>query len=126
MAHWMKIQANEEMSHAMKFFGFVVERGGRVTLGAIDAPPAGWDSPGALFEAVYKHECHVSSLIHALYELSGAEKDYASMSFLQKFIDEQVEEEAHSSAIAERMRAVGESKNGLYMMDHHLGKRAAG
>jgi ferritin len=126
MAHWMKVQAKEELGHAMKFFGFVVERGGRVTLAAVDAPPATWESPAALFAAVYQHECKVTALIHALYEKAAGEKDYASMSFLQKFIDEQVEEEAAASGIAERLRVMGDSKGGLYMLDHHLGERTAG
>lgn len=126
MAHWMKVQAQEELAHAMKFFGFVVERGGRVSLGAVEAPPAAWESPAAVFAAVYQHECKVSALIHSLYEKAAAEKDYASMSFLQKFIDEQVEEEAAASGIAERMRIMGDSKGGLYMLDHHLGERTAG
>jgi ferritin len=126
MASWMKVQAQEELSHAMKFFGHLTERGGTVALGAIDAPPAQWASPLAAFEDAYKHECHISSLIDKLADLAAAEKDHAFAVFMQWFVKEQVEEEATASLIVERLRMVGESKNGLLMMDHQLGHRKAG
>ena len=65
-AAWMTAQAQEEVAHAMKIYGFIIERGGRVKLAAIDGPPTEWQSPLAAFEAAYKHEQHVTSLIHAL------------------------------------------------------------
>jgi ferritin len=123
MAHWMQIQAKEEAGHALKFFKHIAERGGRVTLTAIAAPPTKWDSPQAVFEAVYKHECHVSSLINKLVELAGAEKDHASAVFLQWFVNEQVEEEANASEILHQLKMVGDSKQGLFMLDRHLAQR---
>jgi ferritin len=123
MAHWMQIQAKEEASHAMKFFKYVFERGGRVTLTSIAAPPAKWDSPKVVFEAVYKHECHVTSLINKLVEVAGAEKDYASGVFLQWFVNEQVEEEANANEILHQLKMIGDSKQGLYMLDRHLAQR---
>ena len=123
MAHWMQVQAKEEAGHAMKFFKYVFERGGRVTLTAIAAPPAEWDSPQLVFEAVYKHECHVTSLINKLVEVAGAEKDYASGVFLQWFVNEQVEEEANASEILHQLKMIGDSKQGLYMLDRHLAQR---
>jgi len=123
MAHWMQIQAKEEVGHALKFFKYVTERGGRVTLTSIAAPPAKWDSPQAVFEEVYKHECHVSSLINKLVELAEAQKDHASAVFLQWFTNEQVEEEANASEIVHQLKMVGDSKQGLFMMDRHLAQR---
>ena len=123
MAHWMQIQAREETGHALKFFKHIAERGGRVTLASIAAPPTKWDSPQALFEVVYAHECHVTSLINKLVELAGAEKDHASAVFLQWFVNEQVEEEANASEILHQLKMVGDSKQGLFMLDHHLGQR---
>jgi ferritin len=123
MAHWMQIQAKEEVGHAMKFFKHVAERGGRVTLTAVAAPPAKWDAPQAVFAEVYKHECHVSSLIDKLAELAGAEKDHASAVFLQWFINEQVEEEANASEIVHQLEMIGDSKQGLFMLDRHLAQR---
>jgi len=123
MAHWMQIQAKEETGHALKFFKYIVERGGRVTLTAVAAPPTQWDSPLAVFEQVYKHECHVSSLINKLVELAAAEKDHASEVFLQWFINEQVEEEANASEILHQLKMVGDSKQGLFLLDRHLAQR---
>jgi len=123
MAHWMQVQAKEEASHALKFFKYIADRGGRVTLAAIAAPPTKWDSPQAIFEEVYKHECHVSGLINKLVELAEAEKDHASAVFLQWFINEQVEEEANASEILHQIKTMGDSKQGLFMLDHHLAQR---
>ncbi len=123
MAHWMQVQAKEETGHALKFFKYIAERGGRVTLTAIAAPPSKWDSPQAVFEEVYKHECHVSSLINKLVELAEAEKDHASAVFLQWFINEQVEEEANASETLQQLKMVGDSKQGLFMLDRHLAQR---
>jgi ferritin len=123
MAHWMQIQAKEETGHALKFFKYIIERGGRVTLTAIASPPAQWGSPQAVFAEVYKHECHVSSLIDKLVELASAEKDHASAVFLQWFVNEQVEEEASASEILRQLEMVGDSKPALLMLDRHLAQR---
>ena len=123
MAHWMQIQAKEETGHALKFFKYIVERGGRVTLAAVAAPPTKWESPQAVFEEVYQHECHVTNLINKLVDLAGAEKDHASGVFLQWFVNEQVEEEANASEILHQLKMVGDSKQGLFMLDRHLGQR---
>ena len=123
MAHWMQVQAKEETGHALKFFKHIAERGGRVTLTAIAAPPTKWDSPRAVFEQVYEHECHVSSLINKLAELAAAEKDHASGVFLQWFINEQVEEEANAHDILHQLRMIGDSKQGLFLMDRQLAQR---
>ena len=123
MAHWMQLQAKEEVGHALKFFKHIFERGGRVTLTAIAAPPAKWESAQAAFEAAYKHECHVTSLINELVDLAGAENDHASAVFLQWFVNEQVEEEANASEIFHQLKMVGDSKQGLFMLDRHLAQR---
>ena len=82
-ANWMRTQTQEEMMHAMKIYDFVFERGGKVTLEAIDKPPFSWDSPLAAFKEVLKHEQHVTSLINDLVDLAIKEKDHASNIFLQ-------------------------------------------
>jgi len=122
-ANWMRVQAQEEMSHAMKFFGHINERGGRVTLKAIEGPQTDWDSAVAVFKHVYEHEQKVTGLINGLMDLAIAEKDHASRGFLQWFVDEQVEEEDSASAVLDRLRLIGDSGNGLFMMDRELGQR---
>jgi ferritin len=122
-ASWMRVQAQEEMVHAMKFFDHINERGGRVTLKAIDGPPTEWDSAAAAFEHVYEHEQKVTGLINGLVNLAIEEKDHASRSFLQWFVDEQVEEEDSASTVLDRLKLIGDSGNGLFMMDGELGQR---
>jgi len=123
MAGWMKAQSREEWGHAMKFYDYVLERGGAVKLDSIQAPPGEWASPLAIFEQVCEHEAKVTGLIDALYEMVLAEKDHASAVFLAEFIREQVEEEAAAAAIAARLRALGDAPAGLLMMDRALGER---
>ncbi len=121
--HWLRAQYNEEVSHAMKMFDFVLERGGQVALKAIEAPAVDFGTPLAVFEKVLAHEQHVTARINSLYELALAEKDYPSQIFLQWFITEQVEEEASASEIIESMKIAGDKGNSLVWMDKELGKR---
>jgi ferritin len=117
MSTWMRAQAAEEQTHAMKFFDFILDRGGAVTLGAVDAPPASSGSPLEVFETVLDHERTVSASIDDLYE--GA--DRATAAFLDWFVTEQVEEEATVSQIVESLRRAGESGPALLIMDRDLG-----
>jgi ferritin len=123
-AQWLRMQANEEMEHAMKFYDFIHERNGKVVLYGIDQPPSEFGTPLAIFEQVYEHEQKVTGLINSIYKLAVEENDYPSQVFLHWFIEEQVEEEANSSQILETLRLIGESTNGLFMLDHRLSKRA--
>ena len=122
-ANWMKAQAQEELVHAMKIYDYIHERGGKVTLSAIDAPPDNWETPLAVFEHVCQHEQYVTGLINDLVELAIEERDHATQIFLQWFVSEQVEEEASASAVFQKMRLAGESPGGLFMVDRELGQR---
>ena len=122
-ANWMRVQAQEELVHAMKFCGFINDRGGRVTLGAIEKPETDWAGPKAAFEEAYKHECKVTALINSLVELAVAEKDHAANSFLQWFVNEQVEEEASADLMARKLATMEKAPGGLYMLDNEAGQR---
>lgn len=122
-AHWMKKQAGEENTHAMKFYEFVLERGGEVELFDIKATKATWKTPLEVFEVVYAHELKVTALINDLLKLARQENDSATESMLQWFIDEQVEEEANAKLIVEKLKLIKDSANGLFMLDHELGER---
>ena len=121
--NWMRIQAQEELTHAMKFYDFVYERGGRVVLAAVDAPPKEWDSPLAAFEGAYEHECKVSAMINDLVNIAIEEKDHATNNFLQWFVSEQVEEEASADAVVQKLKLIGDHGNGIFMLDRELGQR---
>lgn len=122
-ASWLKIQSKEENGHAMKFFDFLIERGGKVELTEIEAPKKEWKSHLAAFQEVYAHELKVTGLINELVKLAKAENDYATEVLLQWFVNEQVEEEANSSQIVEKLKLINDSANGLFMFDHELGER---
>jgi len=123
MAQWMRVQVLEELEHAQKFFDHIVERDGKVELGAVEKPQAEWESPLDAFKAAYKHEQFITGKINELMKLSREENDYASQSMLQWFVDEQVEEEASTSKIAQQLEMVKDSPNALLMLDRELGAR---
>lgn len=122
---WMKMQSQEEYGHAMKIYDFVNQRGGRVKLSQIDAPAVEWDSVEKVFEETLTHEKHVTSLIHDLVNIAAEEKDHASASFLQWFVDEQVEEEDTASTIVENLKRMDGNRGALFMYDRELGRRGA-
>jgi len=123
-ANWMLCQAQEELSHSMKFYDFLISRGARVGLAQVDAPPTDWGSPLAVFEATLQHEQKVTGLINDLVELALEEHDHASNIFLQWFVSEQVEEEESVGGVLEQLKLMGDAKGGLFMMDRELAKRS--
>lgn len=123
-ARWMDLQADEEMEHARKIYDYVNERGGRVILEGIDKPQTEWDSSLEAFEDSLAHEEKITGMINDLVSLANDEKDYATHSFLQWFVDEQVEEEDSVGEIVDRLRLLGDSNQGLFMMDDRLGGRS--
>ena len=124
-ARWMRLQSDEEREHAMKFFDFVIDRGGKVNLHAIAQPPTEWQSALDVFEHALQHEQKVTSLIHTIYEIALKEKDYPTQVMLHWFIDEQVEEEKNAAQIVDHLRMMEDHKTGLLNIDHQVGKRAA-
>ena len=124
-AHWLSEQAEEEVAHAMRFYNFLLERGARVELMAIDQPPARFGSPLEIMEKSLEHERFVTGRINGLYELAVSENDYPAQVLLQWFVTEQVEEESSIDEIVERMRMFGAEGPALLMLDTQLGLRPA-
>ncbi len=122
-AHWMRIQYQEEVSHGMKMFDYVIERDGRALVKAYDAPPADWKSALDVFEGALGHEQKVTGLINNLMDIALAERDHASHIFLQWFVNEQVEEEATAKGIVQQLKMLGDSKAGIFQIDRELGQR---
>jgi ferritin len=122
-ANWMRVQTQEEVSHAMKIYDYVNERGGRVMLKQIAAPPAEWKSPLAVFEAAYKHEQKVTGLINDLVDLAIEEKDHAANMFLQWFVNEQVEEEKNAEEIVQKLKLMADAPGAMYMLDNEMAQR---
>jgi ferritin len=122
-AHWMHLQAEEERNHAMRIYNFLYDRGARVNLLPLDAPPAKWDSPLAAFEESLAHERKISGMIHDLVDLAVEESDHPTQAFLQWFVNEQVEEEATADDIIQQLKLVGDAPTGLFLLDRELAQR---
>ncbi|SMG32621.1 ferritin [Dethiosulfovibrio salsuginis] len=123
MANWMNIQAKEEMDHAMKFYDYVIERGGRVIFQAIEAPQSNWESPLDAFKAAYDHEVYISRRIDDLMDMALEEKDHATRIMLNWFVEEQVEEEDNASTNVAKVEMLKDSKRGMYMLDKEFASR---
>ena len=122
-AQWMRAQSQEETVHAMKFYDFVLDRNGRVVLRGIDGPVVEFGSPLEVFEQALEHEKKVTAMIHDLYGLAVRENDYASQTFLQWFVTEQVEEEKNAGDVVETLKMVGDKSEALFLLDRELGQR---
>lgn len=122
-ANWMAVQGQEEHFHAMKFFNYLIERGGRVELLAIEKPPKDFTKPLKAFQMALEHEQFITKSINELMDLAIKESDHAAKSFLQWYVDEQVEEEASADRIVHRLEMVKDNPQGLFMMDNELGQR---
>lgn len=125
-ANWMKVQWQEELVHAMKFFDYIANRGGRVELYEIEAPPKEWRSPLGAFEFALEHEKSVTKRISDLVNLAIEEKDHATFTMLQWFVNEQVEEEQSFGEITAKLKLAGNDTRALLFLDSELGKRRFG
>jgi len=123
-ANWMYIQYQEELTHANKLFNYVVERGERPAMKAIDQMPVEWDGIIEIYEATLKHEQHVTELINNLVDIAVEVKDHATQSFLQWFVDEQVEEEANVTEILDNLKLINGQGNGIFMLDREMRQRS--
>jgi ferritin len=124
-AKWLKVQAQEENSHAMRFFEYILEQGGQVELAAIQKPEGAFGSLLDIFEKTSKHEQYITGCINKLVDLAVQEKDYATQNLLQWFVKEQVEEEANASEIVAKLKLAGTQGPSLLFIDSELGKRKA-
>ena len=122
-ANWMRVQYQEEVSHALKIFDYVIARGGNVKLEPIAAVETDWKGIKEIFDSTYEHECKVTDMIHNCYETALKERDHATANMLQWFIDEQAEEEESALEIIDKLKMVGDNGAALYMMDKELGAR---
>lgn len=125
MAHWMRMQAQEEYQHAMKIFDYMIERGARVELTEVAAPPKKWDSPLACFQAALEHEKYMTKNIGELADLAIEQKDHATNNIMQWYVSEQVEEESSVDSIVKKLELMGADGPALFMMDRELASRPA-
>ncbi len=122
-AAWMRKQYEEEITHALRIFDYVHDRGGRVQLKAIAEPQGGFTKALDAFEMALKHEQKVSASIHALVALAMQENDFPTQAMLQWFVNEQVEEEKNVGQAVDWLKMAGDSPVALLMMDQKFGAR---
>lgn len=121
--HWFELQAQEEHQHAMKFFRYLLDRGGKVELDAIDKPQIDFKSAIEICKLTLEHEQKVTASINNMMNMAQDSNDYAMESMLNWFVDEQVEEEANASRLLNRVNMAGDSPNGLLILDKELAQR---
>ncbi|MDO5689862.1 MAG: ferritin [Tissierellia bacterium] len=120
---WMEKQADEEVTHAEKFKEFLLDLGYQPKLTGMEEAKTEYKSLADIFEAALDHEKFISKNIRDLYKQAVEEANYEVQVFLNWFIEEQVEEEASVGEIVDLLEMVGDSKNGLFMLDAQLGRR---
>ncbi|HYN88921.1 MAG TPA: ferritin [Ardenticatenaceae bacterium] len=124
-AHWMRLQAQEEVEHAMKFFDFLHDRGARETLQAIEQPPTEFETSLEVFERALAHEQKVTRMINDLYALATKDEDFATQAFLNWFVTEQVEEEKNATSVVDTLKMIGDRGEALFLLDRELAQRQA-
>ena len=121
--NWLDVQVQEEKAHAMGMYDYVLERGGKIVLEAIDKPEIEGSTPLEIFEQVLKHEEFVTSRINALMDVADEVKDRAALSFLDWYLKEQVEEESSVGGVLATLKLIGDDKKALLMLDKDLATR---
>ena len=124
-AHWMRLQYEEENMHVTKMYDYILDQGGEIHLKQIEEPAKEFGTPLEIFEQTLEHEQFITRSINNLMGLAVEERDYATQTFLQWYVSEQVEEEANVNDILNPLRMVGNDKGGLMMIDQNLSNRAA-
>lgn len=122
-ANWTRVQALEESTHALKFYDYLNNRGGRVELAPIEGPKTKWNSILEVFEDIYEHEQKVTALINNIALVAFEERDFAAQAYIQWFVNEQVEEEANVSGIIEQLKLIGDNSSGIFMLDKEMAAR---
>ncbi len=124
-AHWMRLQAQEEIMHSAKLFDYVVDRNGKIDLKAITAPPKTWASSLAALKAAYAAEITNTKQINTIMNHAIKESDHATRVILQWFVEEQVEEESSALDLVEQVKLAQESASAMFILDRELGGRSA-
>ena len=122
-ANFFRVQAKEELDHAMKLYDYVFQKGGKVVLGEIEQPKKEYDSMVDLFETGLSHERIVTNRIYDITDIATEEREHATISFLKWFIDEQVEEENNFNSLLKKVKRCENNSAALYMLDDELANR---
>lgn len=122
-AHYFKIQAKEELGHAMRIYDFIYDAGGKVVLSEVPQPKTSWSTVGEAIEDFYTAEVENTKRFYELMDVAREEGNKAVESFLKWFIDEQVEEVSNANDLLIKIRMIGEHKPSLLILDAKLAER---
>lgn len=122
-SHWTKIQSREEIDHGMILFEYVLNRKSQIRLKSLESPSLDLKGPLDVFEQIYKHERVITTSIDCVASLSEGECDLATRNFIDWYLKEQTEEEASVLRIISKLKAFGEEKSALYLIDRELSSR---
>lgn len=120
---WNFVQFQEEQTHAIKFFNYIIERQGEVKISQIDKPASTWKGPLEIYQLILDREEETTRAIYSLYKTAQDENDYTSLGFLKWYLDEQIEEENNATEILNKLKMIGDSRAGLSILDAELSKR---
>ncbi|MGI6045651.1 MAG: ferritin [Eggerthellaceae bacterium] len=123
VANWYLIQAHEELDHAMKFRQYLLDNNCPVKLEAIEKPDKTFKTHLEVLEAALEHEEFITASINDIYAAAQKANDYRTTSFLQWFIDEQMEEEVNARDLIDRMKVFGSDLTMLYALDRDCAAR---
>lgn len=122
-AHWTEVQSREEIEHGMVLFDYVLKRNAKIELKNIETPHLEYNGILDVFEQIYQHEQHITASIDRIANLTENECDLATRNFIDRYLQEQIEEEDSVQKIIHKIRAFGSEKSSLYLLDKELGGR---
>ena len=122
-AHWLRVQCEEERMHAFKILSYIEDRDGQVELMTVPFYEKKFDCPLEAAKAVLAHEQAITIGINKLYALARRENDYATETFLQWFVTEQVEEEMNARDLVDKFTCANQNPGAVHQIDSALGSR---
>lgn len=123
IANYFRVQSKEELMHADKMFDYLNDVGGTIIVGEIPQPPHDFANFVEVFEKALEHEKIVTKSIFNIVKNANDEGDFATVNFMQWFINEQVEEEASASQLLTKIKMVCDNPSALYLFDQELAQR---
>ncbi len=123
-ANWTKVQAKEEVEHGLKLFDYLIERNSFVTLKQIKTPEFEFNGILSIFNHIYEHEKSITASVMQIAKAAEEECDRTTLSFIDWFINEQIEEEQNVKDIIKRLELFGDNHASLFLMDKELGERS--
>lgn len=122
-AHFMRIQAQEELLHATKIYSYMMDRNGKMRFDDVKAPKSNWKTPLEVFKDALEYEQETSERFNELAELCLKEKDHTTNGLVQQFLSEQVEEEAQFNLLVSKIKLIGDEASGMFIFDQELAAR---